>query len=56
MLLVLLPSLAVLVSSGGIDLYVVPAIGDTLIDVMMLFGVVYFTTLFLELEQHVLEN
>lgn len=56
LLLVALPSLAVLASSGSIDLYVIPAIGDTLVDVMMLYGVVYFTTLFLELEQHLLEN
>lgn len=56
LLLVVLPVLVVAASSGGIDLYIVPAIGDTLIDVMMLFGVVYFTTLFLELEQHVLDK
>lgn len=55
-ILVGLPSFAILASAGQIELYGIPAIGDTLVDIIFMFGTVYFTTLFLELEQRALEN
>lgn len=55
-ILIGLPSFAILASAGSVELYGIPAIGDTLIDIIFMFGTVYFTTLFLELEQKMLEN
>lgn len=55
-ILVGLPSFAILASAGSIELYGIPAIGDTLVDIIFMFGTVYLTTLFLELEQRTLEN
>lgn len=55
-ILIGLPSFAILASAGQIELYGIPAIGDTLVDIIFMFGTVYFTTLFLELEQRMLEN
>lgn len=54
--LVGLPAFAVLASSGQIDVYGIPAVGETLVDVMVMFFVVVSSMLFLELEQHLLEG
>lgn len=55
-LLVGIPAFAVLSSSAQTDVYGIPAIGSTLVDVILLFATVYFTTLFLELEQRLMES
>lgn len=55
-ILIGLPSFAILASAGQIELYGIPAVGDTLVDIIFMFGTVYFTTLFLELEQRMLES
>lgn len=55
-ILIGLPSFAILASAGQIELYGIPAIGDTLVDIIFMFATVYFTTLFLELEQRMLES
>jgi hypothetical protein len=54
--LVGLPAFGILASAGQVELYGIPAIGDTLVDIILMFATVYFTTLFLELEQRMLEN
>lgn len=54
-ILIALPCFVILASAGSVDLYIIPAIGDTLVDVIAMFGIVYITCLFLELEQKNLE-